>query len=47
MAHRTARYQGAIVRDGCLLLIKHRHSGAAHSGAAGISRINWILTLPA
>jgi hypothetical protein len=45
MARRTARYQGAIVRDGSLLPIKHRHSGAAHSGAAGVYRLGWTLAL--
>lgn len=30
MAQRDARYQGAIVRDHCLLLIKHRHHVDGH-----------------
>jgi 8-oxo-dGTP pyrophosphatase MutT (NUDIX family) len=31
MAERTARYQGAIVRDRCLLLIKHCHYADGHN----------------
>jgi 8-oxo-dGTP pyrophosphatase MutT (NUDIX family) len=30
MDQRNARYQGAIVRDHCLLLIKHRHHADGH-----------------
>jgi hypothetical protein len=31
MPHRDARYQGAIVRDHCLLLIKHRFYADRHN----------------